>query len=154
MSLLIRTTGADDAAAGFRRMQDATEQQRRIVKRLGDQYVVVLKEETPLGRGENPGQLRAGYEDEQRYSARSASYRIKNQVAHLRWVLKGRGPVVAKKGRALRFVIDGRVFFRRSVKAAKANNFPPRARQRMQGDIAEARRELPRLIVRSYGGRK
>ena len=34
---------------------------------------------------------------------------------YARWVNDGRGPVVAIRARALRFVIDGQVFFRRSV---------------------------------------
>jgi hypothetical protein len=149
----LHIVGASGVAAGLTRIQDATEPQRTVVRRLGDRYIVALKEETPLGRGENPGALRAGYEDEQDYSATRASYRIRNRVPHLKWVLKGRGRVVAKKGKALRFVIDGQVFFRRSVGPAKANNFPPRARTKMQGDIEAARRELPRLIVRQYRGR-
>ena len=153
MIFILSTTGTPDVIAGLRRMQDATEPQRQVVRRLGDRYVAVLKEETPKGRGENPGTLRAGYEDDQSYTATRGSYRIRNRVPHLRWVLKGRGPVVAKKSKALRFVIDGRVFFRRSVGPAKANNFPPRARRRMQGDIDGAGREIAGLIVRQYRGR-
>lgn len=153
MIYTVHIIGGDRVVTSLRNIQDATEPQRAVVKRLGDKYIAVLKEETPKGRGEQPGALRAGYEDEQDYGVTRASYRIRNRVAYLRWVLKGRGRVVAKKGRALRFVIDGKVFFRRSVGPAKANNFPSRAKQRMQGDIAEARRELPRLIVRQYRGR-
>jgi hypothetical protein len=149
----VHILNADRVVSGLRNIQDATEPQRTVVRRLGDKYLTVLKEETPRGRGENPGTLQAGYEDEQDYGATRASYRIRNRVAHLRWVLKGRPRVVAKKAKALRFVIDGRVFFRRSVKATKPNNFPARAKEKMQGDIAEARRELPALIVRQYRGR-
>jgi hypothetical protein len=149
----LRIIGADRVAAGLTRIQDATEPQRTVVRRLGDRYVTVLKEETPKGRGEHAGAARAGYEDEQDYTATRASYRIRNRVAHLRHIIRGRGRVVAKRGKALRFVIDGQVFFRRSVGPAKANNFPPRARAKMRGEIEAARRELPRLIVRQYRGR-
>lgn len=152
MTDTIHIVGADGVVQGLRRMTDATEEQRTVVKRLGDKYLAVLRDETPKGRGETPGGLRAGYEDDQAYSATRASYRIRNRVKHLKWVLKGRPRVVAKK-RALRFVIDGQVFYRRSVKAAKPNNFPARAREKMQVDIDQARRELPQLIVRSYGGK-
>lgn len=153
MTYTITIVGGDRVVTGLRNMTDATDAQRTVVRKLGDRYVAVLKEETPKGRGEKPGTLQAGYEDDQAYSATRGSYRIRNRVKHLKWVLKGRPRVTVKKARALRFVIDGQVYYRRSVKATKPNNFPARAREKMQGDIGEARRELPRLIVRSYGGR-
>jgi hypothetical protein len=151
--ITLHIIGADRVAAGLTRITDATEPQRAVVRRLGDRYVTVLKEETPRGRGENPGALRAGYEDEQSYSALRASYRIRNRVPHLRWVLRGRGRVVAKKGKALRFVIDGQIFFRRSVGPAKANNFPARAAMKMAPEIARAKGEVAGIIVRSYRGK-
>jgi hypothetical protein len=43
---------------------------------------------------------------------------------HNRWVIEGRGPVVARKGKALRLTLcNGTVLFRKRVKATPANDF-------------------------------
>lgn len=151
--IAVQISGVDAVAARLGRMRaGATDAQRTVIRSLGDRYLIVLKEETPRGRGEQPGTLRAGYDNsEQRYGPTGASYRITNAVPHLRYVLNGRGAVVATRARALRFVIDGQVIFRKRVGSAKANNFPPRARRRMQGEIASAPARIAGLIVRSYG---
>lgn len=149
----IQISGADQVAARLGQMRGgAMDAQRTVIRALGDRYLIVLKDETPRGRGEQPGTLRAGYDNaDQQYSPAGASYRITNAVPHLRYVLNGRGVVVATRARALRFVIDGQVIFRKRVRGAKANNFPPRARRRMQPEITSAPARIAGLIVRSYG---
>lgn len=123
-----------------------------VIRPLGDRYVDVLRAETPQGRGERPGRLRAGYETEERYTATAGRYHITNRTPHVGYVLKGRGPVVARRGRALRFVIDGQVIFRRWVGPAAPNPFDERARRAMQGEIDRARVALAGAMVRAYQG--
>lgn len=48
---------------------------------------------------------------------------ITAKMKYASYVEEGRGPVVAKPGSMLRLVIGGRVFFRKSVKAAAARPF-------------------------------
>lgn len=62
------------------------------------------------------GEVTGSSDDEHR--GRIAAWR-----KYASFVENGRGPVVAKNGKALRFVIGGQVFFRRSVKAASALPF-------------------------------
>ena len=149
----IRTTGLTETQHALAALpQVVSAAQHTIVKQLGDRYLAVLKEETPIGRGESPGQLRDAYQTEESYGADTASYRITNATPYIRYVLDGRGPVVAVNARALRFVIDGQVIYRHSVGPAAPNPFDQRAAQRMQPEIDAARQELPGLIVRMYRG--
>jgi hypothetical protein len=101
------------------------------------------------GGARTPAQLLAAYQTEEHSSAFGASYLITNTTPYLRYVIDGRGPVEAHAGGVLRFVIDGEVIFRKRVGAAEPNDFPSRARARMEPEIAAARQELPGLIVRS-----
>ena len=59
----------------------------------------------------------------------------KSQAKYADAVLEGRKGIKAKKGKALRFVINGQVIFRRSVGPAKANPFVDRAATTMKGEI-------------------
>ena len=43
-----------------------------------------------------------------------------NAIRYFKWAVGGRGPVVARPGKMLRFVIDGKVFFRKRVGPAPA----------------------------------
>lgn len=154
MTLAITThvRGVEAARRHLGQLDEAYAQaQVAIIRPLGDRYLDVLKAETPEGRGEKPGRLRAAYETEERYGPTSGGYRIRNQTPYLRPLLRGRGPVAAR-GRALRFVIDGQVFFRRRVGPAKPNPFPDRARQIMQPALDRAPRELAGAIIRIYRG--
>jgi hypothetical protein len=147
------TTGVEHLAQHLAKLpQAAAAAQHTVVKALGDRYVLALKEATPQGHGEQPGRLRSAYETEEAYSAEGAHYRIVNKAPHLRYVLEGRGEVHAVNAKALRFVIDGVVFFRRSVGPAAPNDFPSRVAAQMQGEVAAAKAQLPGLIVRMYGG--
>jgi hypothetical protein len=57
----------------------------------------------------------------------------KYQAPYFRYVLDGRGPIIAK-GKALRFVIGGKTIFVKSVKGAKANPFVDKAMVSMKGE--------------------
>ena len=61
------------------------------------------------------------------------------------WVREGRGPVVAKKAKALRFEIDGVVIFRKRVGPAKANPYHKR--------VLKANRNKIQDIIRQMGDR-
>lgn len=145
--------GADTAISGLERMRDGAEGvQRQVVGDLGAAYLAALKGETPRGRGEDSPQLVRNYEVEQHYSRDNAQYSIRNETHYLRWVIRGRKAVVAKPGKMLRFTIDGKVFYRKRVKAAKANNFPKRVRAKMRGEVAEAKRRIAALLIARFRG--
>jgi hypothetical protein len=153
MQYTIRVTGLNEAIAGFRRMQSATpEAQRAEVRRLGDKHLAMLKAAAPLGKGENPGALRAGFELTFQDSGTAIGYRISNKVAHLKYILRGRPAVHAKKGKALRFVIAGRVFYRKSVGPAAPNRFDQPVRQQMQPEIHGAGLRIRTRVVAAYKG--
>lgn len=150
---IVSFKGAETVAAHLARIPAiALQAQIQEVRALGDGYVTALKDATPLGKGENPGQLRAGYSTDVQASSNGVSYRITNTTPHLRYVLNGRGAVYALHGKALRFVIGGRVFFRRSVGPAAANDFPSRVRTSQQRQIDATPGTIVNTIVRMYGG--
>jgi hypothetical protein len=84
-----------------------------------ERYQIGLRDATPRGRGERPGRLKAAWQIDEQTDA----FRVHNDAPHLRYVILGRGPVVAPPGKVLRFVDNGRVFFRKRVGPAAANDF-------------------------------
>jgi len=151
--IIIRVTGLPDAVHRLGRAQQmAGAIQQDEIHKLGTRYLARLKEETPLGKGENPGRLLAGYQTEETYTATTARFRITNTTPHLKYVLKGRGPVTVKRAKALRFVISGRVFFRRSVGPAAPNRFDQRVRAEMQPEIRAVGLNIRTRIVAAYRG--
>lgn len=64
-------------------------------------------------------------------------------ISYAKWALEGRGPVVAKYKKALRFVIDGKTIFAKRVKAAPAH----RVYYLTAEDIARAQG----IVVRELG---
>jgi hypothetical protein len=148
-------TGADQVAAHLARLpQIAAEAQHVVIKVLGDRYVLALKAETPVGASVAPGaeKIINSYQVEESYGMAGASYRARNRAPQLHYVIKGRGKVYAISAKALRFVINDVVFFRRSVGPAAPNDFPARVADKMRGEVAAAKAQLPGLIVRQYGG--
>jgi|GEM_PF-2368696 len=134
-----------------------------VLRGLGTAYEAQLRVDTPLGTGEAPkcaparrveapGRLRAGYRRSSFYSATIAEERITNTTPHLRYVLRGRGPIIAPRGRALRFVIRGVVFFRTRVGPAAANDYPARTRRAMQRQVDQAGQSLADAMIRVYEG--
>jgi hypothetical protein len=153
MEFTIRATGLNEAIAGFRRMQQATpDAQRQEIRRLGEKHLALLRQAAPLGKGDAPGQLRAGFNLAFQDSGATIGYRITNNVPHLRYVLRGRPAVHAKKVKALRFVIAGKVFYRRSVRPAAPNRFDQTVRKQMQPEIRAAGLSIRTRIARSYKG--
>lgn len=122
--------------------------QRDVLRRFGDDVVSVLISRTPVGEAPAKGKrLWQNYQQARRDVGGGHEVRITNPTPYLRWVLRGRGPVVAR-GRALRFVIGGRVIYRKRVGPARANPYhrPVIAQAKaMAGDVA---REIAQQIVR------
>lgn len=70
-----------------------------------------------------------------------------------RYVHNGRGPVVAKKGKALRLQLcDGTVLFRKRVRAAAANPFMDKGLARAEPKIYRYFDEAVQRIVVELGG--
>lgn len=59
----------------------------------------------------------------------------KSQANYVDYVIRGRKGFKAKKGKALRFVIAGKVVFVKSVGPAKANPFVDRAATNMKSEL-------------------
>lgn len=59
-------------------------------------------------------------------------YELQARAPHARWVEQGRGPVRARPGGFLRFVVGGRVLFRREVGPARPRPFMAPANRVMQ----------------------
>lgn len=149
------TTGLTETIARLGRVQTrAAAAQRAVIQPLGTAYLEALQAETPKGRGEARGRQRlsASYEVQEHYDTSGAAYRIRNTAPQLRYVIRGRGPVVATRARALRFVIDGQVFFRKRVGPATPNDFPARVKAKMQSKIEAAKRQSAEVIVRVWEG--
>lgn len=73
--------------------------------------------------------------------------RVGTNVPYARIVHEGRGPVHAKRARYLRFVIDGVVYFRKSVGPAKANPFLRKAFDESRSTIDAALRATRRRVA-------
>jgi len=132
----------------------AAEAQAYVIRPLGQAYRQALIDATPVGRGEaGPGRrLSESYDLGESYTSTDAHVRITNTAPQLEYVIKGRDPVGVVRARALRFVIDGRVIFRRRVGAAKANNFPPLVIAAMQPQVDAAGPAIAAYIVRRFRG--
>jgi hypothetical protein len=147
----IQESGADRVAAGLTKTLDATAPIRSVMQPLGQQWVQTVQAETTVGRGPKPGTTRAAYHLQEHYSAAAASLHLTNTVPWMQYLLDGRGPISAKNARMLRFVIDGKVYFRKRVGPAKANDIVGRTMQRMQGAIDDAPAKIAEAIVKESG---
>lgn len=75
------------------------------------------------------------------------------QARHSRWIEEGRGPVVARRAKALRFEVGGQVLFRKSVGPAAAQPFMRPALRQSELQIRTAFRDATRrAIARLLGG--
>lgn len=144
-------TGLDDALHALDRMQDATQEQRVVLKDYSAEAMDIYRDHTPVGRGEKPGQLKQGYAvTEQSAGPTAAQTRIENRTPYLRWVLEGRGRVVAIRAKALRFVIDGQVIFRKAVGPAEANPFNEPAEREIENAAGQYADQLAALVAERF----
>lgn len=152
--LAIDTTGIAPLVAALSRVSgDAAAIQQRALAPAGDAYLAALQAATPVGQGKTRGKrLRDSYKTKQQYSASGGVYTIQNKKPYLKWVLNGR-PAIEAKGKALRFVIGGTVFFRRRVGPAAANPFDQRVRREMQPRLDRIGNDVARGIIAALGGK-
>jgi hypothetical protein len=73
-------------------------------------------------------------------------------TTYARIVEEGRGPVVAKPGKYLRFEIGGKVFFRKRVGPAKGKFYMKRSRQWLEPQLSAEFRAVAQRIVNRLGG--
>lgn len=128
--------------------------QAEQLKKIGSLYRDELIKATPRGesRGGGSQALYKSYRTDFTTSGNTSTYRITNRVKHLRYVLHGRGPVVAKRGKALRFVIGGKVFFRKRVKGVLPNRFDQRVRNQFAPRLRELGIDMRDVVVDKYRG--
>ncbi len=80
----------------------------------------------------------------------SASYGT--NVPYARWVEEGRGPVVARNARVLRFTIGGKVFFRKRVGPARGKRFMKGSRDWLEPQLHAEFRAVVQRIINRIGG--
>lgn len=99
------------------------------------------------------GQLASSAEVRTMVFARRVEGIVRWTARHARWVAYGRGPVVAKRAKALRFEIDGVILFRKRVGPAPAQHFHTRGlSQAMPAIEAEFRAAAARIVRWARGG--
>lgn len=129
--------------------------QAAAVRTFGDAYRDELLRQTPRGQGEANGRQRLIelYEVSSGAAGLRAEYRIVNRAPWLTYVRRGRGPVVATRAKALRFVIRGVVYFRKRVGPAKANDYPARVAGVMAARRADLVSDAARGVAAAMRGR-
>lgn len=117
-------------------------------------YRATLERYTPVGKGERPGRLKAGWRVRRVDAGGKASRVIYNREKHLRFVLRGRGAIDQRgkpNAKRLRFVISGIVFYRWKVKASKANPFHIKAARVARGLVRrQIRADLRAIFAQKH----
>lgn len=107
-----------------------------------------IRDVTPRCRS---GKLQDSLQKEIEQSGKDITGTVKSLgsiAPHNRYVAEGRGPVVAKKGKALRIVFcNGEVIFRKRVRAAAANDFMGKGRDRATPKVFRRFDEVGERIV-------
>lgn len=147
----INITGLDDVTDALERLRnEAGRIQADEVRAVDEAYTRTLVRFTPLGKGERPGRLRGGYVTTRKVTPTRAESTITNTMPYQGYVLEGRGPVVASPGKMLRFVINGRVFFRKRVGPAAANPFDEQADREMAQELNALPERIAGRIIALY----
>jgi hypothetical protein len=73
-------------------------------------------------------------------------------VPYARFHEEGRGPIVARPGRVLRFTINGKVLFRKRVGPAKGRRFFKGSLDWLRPQVARHARVMKQRIVNRLGG--
>ena len=150
--LSITVEGHRDLLGRFARATTAvTTARREEMRSLGRMAVKALQAEAPV----RTGRLKRGIRYNTRESGRNVTLRITSEAPYTQFVIQGRRGFSAKNARALRFVINGTVLYRKRVGPAKANPFHRRAFQSLQA-AGEPRKTANRMAVRiksAFSGR-
>lgn len=152
MVFSLEVRGARDARGRFTRATaEIRAAQRAEMQGLGRRIRDAVRAEAPV----RTGRLRRGIGYRTADLGKSVEVRLRSEAFYTKWVLFGRGPVVATRARALRFEPGppGSGFiFRKRVGPAKANPFVGRALRRLAAD-GEPRATANRIgqrVVRSF----
>lgn len=149
----VEVIGARDLLGRFQRVTQAVAtSQRDEMRTLGQKTVTALREEAPV----RTGRLRAGITYQTRQAVTTTELSVYSAAPYTRLVIRGRGPVVARRARALRFEPGppGSGFiFRHRVGPAKPNPFQARALGRLGGEPYDTARRMAVTIEGSFAGR-
>jgi hypothetical protein len=119
----------------------------------------VAREETPIAArehtppGEDPGNLRQRWVVRLQQRGHDGSLELQNTARYYKWIVGGRGPIVAKRRRYLRFFVRGRWLFRRRVGATRPNPFDQRIVARVRGQIREPLRRYVGVLRAQFLGK-
>lgn len=146
----VEITGHRDAAGRFARATDELVlAQREAMRELGRKEVNALRAEAPF----RTGRLRAGIRYRTVQGTDETKLTVTSAAPYTKWVIYGRGPVVAKRAKALRFEPGppGSGFiFRRRVGPSKPNPFHRRAQARLGMEPAQTANRIARMVLRAY----
>ena len=147
----VKVLGVRDAKGRFHRcVSELGVARREEMREMGRKVVKVLREEAPI----RTGKLRAGIHFRtSKETPTRTELAIYSKEPYTQWVIRGRGPVVAIRARALRFEPGppGSGFiFRKRVGPAKANPFQARAFARLQPEPLMVVRRISARITRAY----
>ena len=148
--LSIRIEGNRDAQGRFARSIAAVPRARREeLRELGRRVVLALQKEAPV----RTGRLRKGITFKTRDSGWESEVRVTSEAPYTVYVIRGRGPVVAKRAKALRFEpgpLGSGFIFRKRVRAAKANPFHRRAFDSLGDETTMAARRVARRVLAAF----
>lgn len=101
------------------------------------------------------GKLRSNIDTTVRQTATEVRGEVKilgSKVPYAYWVDQGRGPVVAKPGKVLRFWVDGEMVFAKFVKAFPGYHFMEKGLKASEGQINRALDAAADRIARYLSG--
>ena len=148
--LSITVQGGRDLRGRFARVVDELARARREEMRdLGKEIVQTLRSEAPV----RTGRLRQGLGYNTRESGTSLRISVTSEAPYTDLVIRGRGPVEAKRAKALRFEPGppGSGFiYRKRVGPAKANPFVARAMSKLGGIEHRTAARISSRITRAW----
>ena len=143
----IQVTGHRDVMGRFVRASgEIVRAHREEMRELGRRIDSALQREAPV----KTGRLRKGITFKTYDSGSSTELKVSSEAPYTKWVIRGRGPVVAKRAKVLRFEIDGRILYRRRVGPAKANPFPRRALSGLSVESSVVARRMAARVLAAY----
>lgn len=147
----IKIQGLRDAQGRFAKATAAVQGATRDeMRELGRRVVAALWDEAP----EQTGRLKKGLRARTTVDSGSRmELRITSEAFYTPWVIHGRGPVVARRAKALRFVIDGKVIFRKRVGPSRPNPFHRRALAKLGDEPGKTAGRISRQIESAFSER-
>lgn len=151
--LQIEIRGLRDVQGRFARVESELQTARREeLRNLGRRVVEKIRAEAPV----RTGRLRKGITFKTLQNGTVMRIGISSAAPYTLFVIRGRGPIVAKNAKALRFEPGppGSGFiFRRRVGPAKANPFVARAMAQLGDEPTNTARRIGARLERAYAFR-